>query len=715
MANIKINDVPQRIQYEASAPSQSAFPIPFPFLANTDILVYQDTLLLSQGGAPGQYGLSGAGSASGGVMTLVTAATVGTVITIIGATPIDRTSIYSPTISNLTGDDLNSDFNRIIIMLQELWTIQNYMMLQYAPYLEVSQDIDVTTDRWLPILPANHVWRKNDQDTVIETALLPANPVGSVGGNFGNDKRLVRTNIDTGNDIEQVGIECTDANVLQSVAGSWGLDSAEDLDLDAAQHLNLKGQRWPNTIGANGTVIGVDGGILAYLNVATAPGATVVNRIPKFTNTTGAIDDSLFAEDGTDLLLAADPTQALAAATKQYVDAHTSGVQTVVGTPDEIDVDSTDPENPIVSLASAVTTLLGLLAGLQDGELLIGSTGNDPVAATLTAGSGVTITESPGGIEIAATGSGGTVTDVTATSPLVSSGGPTPDISIDTMLDGELIIGSTGNDPVIGTLVAGTNITITPGPGTITIDAAGGGSGVTEDVTQANSFAGGEWVYLNGGTYTVASNAAEATAEVVGVVAHSPAPTGTTFTLQTNGILSGESGRTAGVVYFLGTGGALTTTPPTAVGTVVKPLMVANSTTSGIITNFRGEVNAAPSFPYDLAFIAGFSTAGANANVAVQNYGQLVMARSGSFTGDVGQANTAPTGSAMILDIEKNGTTIYTTKPQFAAAATVMTNGVLKTDGTEDFVSGDVITFKITQVGSSTPGQGVKFTLTGVI
>lgn len=44
------------------------------------------------------------------------------------------------------------------------------------------------------------------------------------------------------------------------------------------------------------------------------------------------------------------------------------------------------------------------------------------------------------------------------------------------MTDGQLVIGSTGTTPVLGSLTAGTNITITPGAGTITIDAAGGGS-----------------------------------------------------------------------------------------------------------------------------------------------------------------------------------------------------------------------------------------------
>ena len=64
-----------------------------------------------------------------------------------------------------------------------------------------------------------------------------------------------------------------------------------------------------------------------------------------------------------------------------------------------------------------------------DGQLLIGnSTGNTLTKATLTAGTGITITNGNGSISIA--GTGGTVTAVTATSPLASSGGATPDISI---------------------------------------------------------------------------------------------------------------------------------------------------------------------------------------------------------------------------------------------------------------------------------------------
>lgn len=67
-----------------------------------------------------------------------------------------------------------------------------------------------------------------------------------------------------------------------------------------------------------------------------------------------------------------------------------------------------------------------------DGQLLIGnSTGNTLSKSTLTAGSGVTITNGSGSITISATGSGGTITNVTGTAPIsVTTGTTTPAISI---------------------------------------------------------------------------------------------------------------------------------------------------------------------------------------------------------------------------------------------------------------------------------------------
>jgi hypothetical protein len=112
--------------------------------------------------------------------------------------------------------------------------------------------------------------------------------------------------------------------------------------------------------------------------------------------------------------------------------------------------------------------------------------------------------------------------------------------------------------------------------------------------------------------------------------------------------------------------------------------------------------------PFDIAFCAGLQTDGTFADVAVQNYGELVVARSLTIVGEQLYMDTAPTGQAAIFDIKKNGTTIYSTKPQCAASANTGTAGTLSTT---TLAAGDRVTFLCTQRGSGTYGKGVRFTL----
>lgn len=59
--------------------------------------------------------------------------------------------------------------------------------------------------------------------------------------------------------------------------------------------------------------------------------------------------------------------------------------------------------------ANGITSIL-----LTDGQVAIGSTGADPTAATLTAGTGITVTPGAGSITIASTGGGMTWSVITA-------------------------------------------------------------------------------------------------------------------------------------------------------------------------------------------------------------------------------------------------------------------------------------------------------------
>lgn len=148
-------------------------------------------------------------------------------------------------------------------------------------------------------------------------------------------------------------------------------------------------------------------------------------------------------------------------------------------------VDGTNVVDAVTALSSVVlASALAVSSGgtgqnsYTDGQLLIGNTsGNTLTKATLTAGTGVTITNGGGSITINASGSGGSVTSVAVsggTTGLTTSGGP---------------ITSTGTITFAGTLAAANGGTGLTAPGTannvLTSDGSawtslaptGGGSG----------------------------------------------------------------------------------------------------------------------------------------------------------------------------------------------------------------------------------------------
>lgn len=120
---------------------------------------------------------------------------------------------------------------------------------------------------------------------------------------------------------------------------------------------------------------------------------------------------------------------------------------------------------------------------------------------------------------------------------------------------------------------------------------AGGGSGLalTRAIAQVgHGLTVGDVVRYNGTAYVEAKADTAVNAEVVGIV--SVVTDADNFTLLLDGYISTLSGLTAGAVYFLSASasGVLTTTEPSSVGQVSKPLLIAVSTTAGYFVNFRG-------------------------------------------------------------------------------------------------------------------------------
>ena len=76
------------------------------------------------------------------------------------------------------------------------------------------------------------------------------------------------------------------------------------------------------------------------------------------------------------------------------------------------------------------------------------------------------------------------------------------------------------------------------------------------------------------------------------------------------------------------------------------------------------------------------------------------------------RAKTAPTGQAVIVDINENGTTLFSTRPQINASATTGGSSAVFSDAT--VAAGSVLTIDIDQVGSSAAGAGMTIILNGV-
>ena len=228
-----------------------------------------------------------------------------------------------------------------------------------------------------------------------------------------------------------------------------------------------------------------------------------------------------------------------------FLDADTGGVATPIGVLDG-GTGSTTASGARINLGAAasgansdITSLTGLTTALAPayggtgstgtpsaGQLLIGN-GTNYTLSTLTAGSGISITNASGAITITNTGGGGggggggTVTSVAASggttglsftgSPITASGTLTLTGTLATAnggtgvtgtpTNGQLLIGN-GSGYTLATLTAGSNVTITNSAGAITIAATGGGGGGSGTVTSVSGSGGSTGMSLSGGPIT---------------------------------------------------------------------------------------------------------------------------------------------------------------------------------------------------------------------
>jgi hypothetical protein len=265
-----------------------------------------------------------------------------------------------------------------------------------------------------------------------------------------------------------------------------------------------------------------------------------------------------------------------------------------------------------------------------NGQLLIGN-GTDYTVATLTAGTGMTITNTAGGITLSAP-ENGTVTGVTASSPIASSGGTAPNISLTgtvpvanggtgqtTYTDGQLLIGNTtGNTLAKATLTAGTGVTITNGAGTITISAPDTGTVTSVTASSPLASSGGATPNLsltgtvaiaNGGTNSTATATAGGAGYGTGT-AHAYTAAGTLGQVLTSAGAGTPTWTTltTGVSSVSNSDGTLTISPTT--GAVVASLALGHANSWSGVQTFTTPVLGAAT---GTSLALGGATIGTNA------------------------------------------------------------------------------------------------------
>ena len=84
----------------------------------------------------------------------------------------------------------------------------------------------------------------------------------------------------------------------------------------------------------------------------------------------------------------------------------------------------------------------------------------------------------------------------------------------------------------------------------------------------------------------------------------------------------------------------------------------------------------------------------------------LVAPCDGTIVGVTAASLTTPVGASIILDVNKGGTTIFTTQANRPTIVVTQTTATVGTPEVVEFAAGDVFTVDIDQVGSSTAGTG---------
>lgn len=159
--SIAINSNFERDQVQATFTGQTLFVYSFPTFNETYLNVYKrgalvkpdDSIQLLALGV--DYSVQGVGEEAGGTITLTVGALIGDIITIVGAEPIERESVFQDL--NPFTVALNQQLNEQTVMQQQTYTYWNHLTPRYNFDELISNNVR-PFKRILPMLPPGHTW-----------------------------------------------------------------------------------------------------------------------------------------------------------------------------------------------------------------------------------------------------------------------------------------------------------------------------------------------------------------------------------------------------------------------------------------------------------------------------------------------------------------------------------------------------------------------------
>ena len=129
---------------------------------------------------------------------------------------------------------------------------------------------------------------------------------------------------------------------------------------------------------------------------------------------------------------------------------------------------------------------------------------------------------------------------------------------------------------------------------------------------------------------------------------------------------------------------------------------------TGYTGSFTGSFTGS-GFVRDYTFLLGMGTP---ATVGVNKTNTLIVSRNGYIVKAFAVAKTGPTGANFVVDINKNGSTIWATQANRLTIPAASTAAVQTSFDTTALAETDQLTIDIDQVGSSVAGQDVTIVLT---